>query len=272
MGAMVFGFLQRSASLYGTGNGSVRCLGATSDTAVRLNRILSKHFCLAVADESYIKLTNLQSVEAIQERMQGWDAIILGNDLTVTQRPCTANTFETSPNEKTWEIYWELKSNADADEKSGEISTAKSHILSNVLQAAKFAKIQHIVAVDSSPDQSLESQLSQCGLPFTCIQPVGQLIQVPDYTFRKGVVGELSVQPSLSETMSRVNDNNQLAEEDIAALCVQVLQSLDWTTSRSLQVSCSGPVEVNEPVVKRPDQEWCVESRKLESSLASIVQ
>lgn len=102
LGAMTFGYLQRAASLYGTGIGSIRCIGATADTSVRLNRVLSKHFTLAQADESYIKLTDLSSVDAITNRLNGWDAIIFGTDLFVQPRSVTANTYEKSPNDKAY--------------------------------------------------------------------------------------------------------------------------------------------------------------------------
>ena len=100
LGAVTFGFLQRAASLYGTGIGSCRCLGATADTAVRLNVVLGKHFCLAQADESVIKLTDLSSVEAIQNRLEGIDALILGSDLFLQKRPVTGGTYERTPNDK----------------------------------------------------------------------------------------------------------------------------------------------------------------------------
>jgi hypothetical protein len=102
MGAMTFGYLQRAYSLYGTGIGNVRCIGATSDTAVRLNRVLSKHFSLAQADESCIKLTDLASVDAISNRLNGWDAIIFGANLFVQPRTVTANTYERTPNDKAY--------------------------------------------------------------------------------------------------------------------------------------------------------------------------
>ena len=274
MGAMVFGFLQRSSSLYGTGVGSVRCLGATADTAVRLNRVLSKHFCLAVADESLVKLTNFDDVSAIQQRLEGWDALVLGNDWTVTERPCTANTFERGPNDKTMEIYWDrLKS--DTEQLPRENLQAKAQILDNVLQAAKLAGISHVVGVEhSSPsdEPSLRSRLASCGIPYTCIEPVGKIVSIPDHTYRKGVAGQLEIHSKSDDSdSSHQSSELQIAKEDIAALCVQSLQSLDWKTSRTLQVACSGPLQVSEPVIKRPDQEWCVESRQLEAALAILV-
>jgi len=101
LGAVTFGFVQRAASLYGTGIGKCRCIGATADTAVRLNGVLGKNFCLAQADESFIKLTDLSSVEMIASRLQGWDALVMGTELFVQSRPVTGGSYERTPNDKT---------------------------------------------------------------------------------------------------------------------------------------------------------------------------
>lgn len=102
LGAVTFGFLQRAMSLYGTGIGNIRCIGSTSDTAIRLNTILGRHFGLAQADESFIKLTDILSVEQLQKRLQGWEAIIIGADIVVQRRPVTGGTYEKHPNDKTY--------------------------------------------------------------------------------------------------------------------------------------------------------------------------
>ena len=101
LGAVTFGFLQRAASIHGTGIGDVRCVGATADTSVRLNRVLSRHFGLAFADESHVKLTDLSSMPALVERLRGWDALVLGGELAVQKRPVTGGTYERTPNDKT---------------------------------------------------------------------------------------------------------------------------------------------------------------------------
>lgn len=100
LGGLVFGFLQRCSSLYGTGLTSPRCISATADTALQLNRILSKQFCLAFADESCIKLTNLRDATAIQRRLDTYDALIFGTQMSVRQRTVVAGTYEQTPNDK----------------------------------------------------------------------------------------------------------------------------------------------------------------------------
>lgn len=127
VGALVVGFLQRAGSLYPTGlSSSVRTVGATADTSWRLNRCLSQQFVLAYADESYVKLTNLSSPDAIQQWLQGWNALILGNALTVQRRPVTLNTYERTPNDQTYEIYWDAPRGAPPAVTSGEDASTSS--------------------------------------------------------------------------------------------------------------------------------------------------
>ena len=138
-GAITFGFLQRAASLYGTGIGSVRALGATSDTSSRLNRVLSKHFILAFADENFIKLTNLvDSPEAIAQKLQGWDALILGTDVGLSQRTVTPGTYEKTPNDRTLEMYWPAPSNLRLPD---NVSEVRQTILDNIVKGAQQAGI-----------------------------------------------------------------------------------------------------------------------------------
>ena len=105
LGGLLFGYLQRASTIYGTGIGggsssSIRSIGATPDTSIRLNRVLNKHFVLANADESCIKLTNLSCINAIEQRMIGYDAMVLGTNLYLEQKIVAASTYEVTPNDK----------------------------------------------------------------------------------------------------------------------------------------------------------------------------
>ena len=108
LGGILFGYLQRASAIYTTGIGgpssssSIRSIGATADTSIRLNRILNKHFVLSNADESCIKLTNLTCVDAIHQRMMGYDAMVLGTSLYLEQKKLAANTYEITPNDKAY--------------------------------------------------------------------------------------------------------------------------------------------------------------------------
>jgi hypothetical protein len=277
LGGLVFGFLQRACSLYGTGMGSVRCIGATSDTAVRMNRLLGKNFCLAVADEMNIKLTDLQSVDALQQSLEGFEAVIWGTEVSFLQRSVTAGTYDKSPNQKAMELYWGAQGNAVGD----EMETTQESIFENLLQASRQAGVKHMVVVQDVSSDNWLPRLENCGVPFTFIRPAGKLLAVQDYTYRKGIQGSLSVSSAYSampnddtSTASSLESSpSPVCTEDVAALCVQCLQSLDWTKSRCINVSCNGALNVEslDPVTKRPDEEWCVRSSVLEGALTGIL-
>jgi hypothetical protein len=277
MGGLVFGFLQRACSLYGTGIGGFRCVGATADTAVRMNRVLGKNFCLAVADENNIKLTDMQSVDALQQSLQGFEAVIWGTDLSFLQRSVTAGTYDKSPNDKAFELYWGAQGNAIGD----EMATVKETILDNLLQGCKAAGVKHMVVVQDNASDNWLPRLEKCGVPFTFIRPTGEVLAVQDYTYRMGIQGSLSVSVmpsddgmSTSSSSSSSSSPSPISTEDVAALCVQCLQSLDWDKSRCINVSCNGALNVESlgPVAKkRPDEEWCVRSSVLEGVLTGIL-
>jgi hypothetical protein len=272
LGSLVFGFLQRACSLYGTGMGSVRCIGATSDTAVRMNRVLGKNFCLAVADEMNIKLTDMQSVDALQQSLEGFEAVIWGTDLSFLQRSVTAGTYDKSPNDKAMELYWGAQGGAIGD----EMATVKESILENLLRASRQAGVKHMVVVQDIASDNWLPRLENCGIPFTFIRPTGEVLAVQDYTYRMGIQGSLSVSVMKDDDVSTSSSSpSPLSTEDVAALCVQCLQSLDWDKSRCVNVSCNGALNVESlvgPVAKkRPDEEWCVRSSVLEGVLTGIL-
>jgi hypothetical protein len=260
MGALTFGFLQRAGSLFGTGLQAPQALGATAETATRLNRVLSKHFCLAFADESAIKLMNFGNEASIEQRLKGCDAVIMGGEFLLNERPVTAGTFETSPNSKTMEMYWE----GDTCEESGFMQET---VLANILSAAKGAGLKHIVGVGN---ELLRAKLESTGITYTCLEPLGQIMDVQDFTYRKGVQGSMSLMTVDDFSLRQDTPPSPIAREDLAALCVQALLSLDWRTSRHIFVTCLGAAEPPYNNSKRPDQEWCVNSVLLESAMADV--
>ena len=101
IGGCAFGFLQRCGSLYGSGIGRVRNIGATACTLENLNKILSKQFMLAFAGEDLVRLTDMTDVPSITQRVEGYSAVIMGTDYYLEQRPVTGNTYEKlNPNAK----------------------------------------------------------------------------------------------------------------------------------------------------------------------------
>lgn len=154
----------------------------------------------------------------------------------------------------------------------------RASILSKVLAAAKQAgTIQHLVVVDDN-EGSMVPQLDASGIPYTCITCPAPLTNTLNYSFKDGVVGDLSVAKRVVEAnegapSSTTGGAEPVCREDLAALCVQSLQSLPWDQSRLLTVSCNGAVQVpalSSSPPKRIDQQWCVNGIVLEEKLANI--
>lgn len=294
LGSTAFGFLQRASSLYGTGLGGVsspRCICATGIGSQSLNRVLSKNFVLGYAGEDMVRLTNMQSVESIANRLSGYHAVLVGTAYQLEVRPVTGNTYEQSPNDKTVEFYLD-------EIKSGrfDVTDMETHmtLFKNTLEGCKQAGIQHIVVVETpqTPDpKPFAKELDEAGVPFTYIHArCDELVSVQDWVHYKGVQSNLDIQSFTfssgyaSETGYKAGDwmdaladtrfggeGTSIPREDIAALAVQSLQSLDWSTSRCLEVSSVGPLKEAVTVAgKRPDREWCANSNVLAEKLAPV--
>jgi len=172
-----------------------------------------------------------------------------------------------------WEAYWDMPRGSFADDTSSP-SDVKEQIIGNILAAAKQAGIQHLVVVDN--DASFTSQLDATGIPYTSISCTAPLTNTPDYSFKEGVISDLNVvdvtiDGKTSATVAAAY-GEPVCREDLAALCVQSLQSLSWSKSRRLAVSCTGAVKV--PTLsappKRIDQQWCVNAFVLEEKLSGV--
>lgn len=278
MGGLIFGFLQRASSLYGTGLQNVRAprvIAATGFGSIQLNGILSKHFILAQADESFIKLTDMTSQITIQERVEGMDAVILGTRYTLEQRPVASGTYEKSPNDKAREIYLDVARSSTLQ--GIEDPEFGAELFENSLAACKSAGVKHIVCVetDSSFDatpatETYVKQLQSAGVPFTYIRPLGKLENIKDYTYVKGVQGDLQLKVVDLNASQGMSPSLAIPREDIAALCVQSLLSLDWSSSRILCVSCTGPVSPLSEAPKLTNREWCVNSDTLAAKFGGL--
>jgi hypothetical protein len=273
LGGMVFGFLQRAGSIYGTGIANLkspRAICATGFASANLNGILSKHFVLAQADESFVKLTDMTSVESIQKRLAGFDAVILGTCYTLDKRPVTGGSYEKSPNDKAFEFYLDTpRSKSIVGVEDNDFSAA---LFESSLEACKKAGIQHAVVIETElslgkkpATDSYIQQLDACGIPYTYIQPLAKMENIQEYTYNLGIQGDLSIRQGKSDGSS-----GPIPREDVSALAVQALLSLNWSESRVLNVSCPGPVK---PISAKPkffDKEWCVNSDTLAQKLSSL--
>lgn len=294
LGGCVFGFLQRCSSLYGSGIGSVRNIGATAFTSDCLNRILSKQFILAYAGEDMVRLTDMMNVKSITQRLDGYSAVIMGTEYYLERRPVTGNTYEKSPNDKTYEFYLDTPRRG-VDEDSMAVNPEYQRLLfENSLQACQDSdSVRHVMVIESPFTSEASANhcaklLDESKVPFTYIKVNGPLQNFQDYTFSKGIQGDLQIesftftpvyasQPDYETghwmkqvTSEMSTSDNAVYREDVAALIVQSLQSLDWSTSRCLVVSSSG--ELNKSFGGRLDQEWCVNAEMLAEKLSVVQQ
>lgn len=261
LGANTLGFLQRAGSIFDTGiDRNFRCIGATKETQAALNSLLSRHFVLAQADETFVKLTDMESVEAIAKSLEGHDAIILGNSMVVEKRPVTMGTFGKGPNDKTFEIFWDTVRGKEMFE-NPEMDPQLKQIIDNTLEACKVAGVQKIVAVATAGNNydSFCESFQTCGIPFALIQCPGALTNTQSFSYIKGIQGNVE--------LSSEGSGQGMCREDLAALSVACLTSLDWAESQTLSAESSGPLVMSQAPTKRPDQDWCVNSDVLAAKL-----
>ena len=291
LGGCIFGFLQRCSTLYGTGIGGVRNIGATAVCADNLNRILGKNFILAFAGEDVQRLTDMTDVRSITQRLKGYSAVVVGTDYYLEQRPVTGNTYETSPNSKTFEFY--LDSPRRGIDEDGMVVNPdyQSLLFENAVKACQESDtVKHLVVIETpstTPERAAlcAKLLDESKLSFTYVRVCGSLENSQDYTFSKGTQGNLEIESftfapdytaqnghvegSWIKDLTDTSNGGVVYREDVAALAVQCLQSLDWSNSRCLLVSSGGKLQTRE-FKGRLDKEWCVNSEILVEKLAVV--
>jgi hypothetical protein len=279
LGGCIYGFLQRAGSLYGTGisgvGGGPRAIVATSAGSVSLNGVLSKNFVLAQADESFVKLTDMTNMEAVQSRLKNFDAAILATRFTLEPRPVTLGSYEKSPNDKAMEFYMERPRVATV--KGMDDPEYSMQLFHNILQASKSEGLRHLLVLETDSefdgyvgDKYLQ-KLEETGIPYTYIRPIGSLENSKDFTYAKGVQSRMKVTQAMSLDDFKAISGS-LYREDVAAVCVQALLSLDWYTNRVLQVEQVGSLDKEKGGKAIPQREWCMNSDKLQVMLAGLAR
>jgi hypothetical protein len=294
LGAVVFGFLQRASNLYGTGMGSSpRNICATAVSAKLMNGVLSKNFVLAYAGEEHMRLTNGmdKTAETIAARLKGYKGVILGTVQYLEQRPVTAGSYEKTPNDKVWEFYLDRPRREGAagvtvtDEK--QLVELNLQLFSNLLQACQQAQVEHVVVVETpatTTPQAFGDILKECQVPFTYVRLDSELANFPgDHTYIKGLQGDvllesIPITTGTADWIQQLDPPKQpglrapLYREDLAAVLVQSLQSLDWSTSRCLRVCSNGALEGARAgdMKGRYDREWCGNQDVLAQKFAAL--
>ena len=283
LGATVFGFLQRAGSLYGTGisgQSSPRAIAATSTSLEALNKVLGSAFKLAYAGEDMVRLVDTSDVDHIIERVQSYDAAVLGTVYQLEKRAVTLNTYEKNPNDKTFDFYLDEKYGARENDVPSDDSDYHVQIFTNEMQAlVEVGSVKHLVVVETPRTHDpmvFINILEEAGIPYTYIRTKGKLVKDISFSFDKGVKDSLAVskyQPGFIYPIeAEVYENERpVYREDLAALVVQSLMSLDWNESRILEVASSpNPLNNNVPSKKqRSDRDWCFNSALLENSLSA---
>ena len=82
-----------------------------------------------------------------------------------------------------------------------------------------------------------------------------------------GVQGDLIV--ARGYELDSSTSTGVLYREDLAAVTVQALLSLDWSVNHVIQVGCPGPVSTM-TVEANVAKEWCVNSDRLKSLLEDL--
>jgi hypothetical protein len=189
-----------------------------------------------------------------------------------------------------WEIYWGSPSGSfyvsdDEQLLNGQIWNS---IVSNLIMGAKQAGIQHAFVVSGSSTAAMNDDIGwnallESNIPYTCIQtsPDTYITDTKSYTYRSGIQGDFEISSNDDNSLSPTSSLEPICLEDLASLCVQCVQSLDWTQCRKLLVSAtttSSSTLPQESILSstsspqlRVDQQWCVNSYKLQQKLANIV-
>lgn len=306
LGATVFGLLQRASALYGTGLAGAerncpRGVCATNLGAGALNRVLTSSFKLAYAPENLLRLTDMTSVSYLTRTLNNMDAVILGTEYELESRPVTSGTYETNPNSKTNEIYLGGKRGRSSGVRV-EDDAAQLIMFRNTLDACRATgTVKHVVVVQTTPkgdsDREYARLLDESGLRFTYVLTGGDVANTRGYTYESGIQNKLDLEAftlsdgydrepgyepgdwmdSLLDDATKVKCDTPLATEDLAALVLQSLMSLDWTKSRILDVGSRGPLGVDDPATMKnmnapndSSRYWVKYSEVLETKLASV--
>eukprot|EP00970_Alexandrium_tamarense_P019680 scaffold14346_cov207-Alexandrium_tamarense.AAC.8 len=302
LGAVTFGFLQRSASIYGTGiasGNSPRAITATGTGAEALNKVLTPCFRLAYAGEDLVRLCKLSGMynavtgdpydngaanaNHVGERLKSFDAVILGTTYQLEQRTVTGNTYEVTPNDKTFEFYLDERYGANEDKSPADDSDTHIEIFKTAIQACKESgTVKHVVVLETlrtkNPSEFVNVLENEEGITYTYIRLKSPLKKDLTFSFEKGVQDKLEVvclpkgSPIHPNDTTPLDGETAIYREDIAALIVQSLMTFNWGESRIIEVSSSNnPVEAGPPV-RNPkyDKEWCPNSDVLAGILRAL--
>jgi hypothetical protein len=210
-------------------------------------------------------------VDYIKERLESFDAAILSTVYQLEERSVTGNTYEKTPNDKTLEFYMDERYGAnevDAPEDGYHVQ-----LFETAVRACKESgSIRHLVVLETPRTtervEDFISILEREEMKYTYIR-ARHLKKDKMYSFEKGVKEKLAIKlhdgtSSLLDE-SKYEDEAAVFREDVAALIVQSLMTLDWNKSRILEVSATSEsivssVSTEKRSKQKFDREWCPNS------------
>lgn len=218
----------------------------------------------------------------IKERLKGYDAAIIGTMYQLERRAVTLNTYEKTPNDKTYEFYLDQRYGAIENDVPSDDSEIHQMIFANSVRACKEAGISHIVVIETQKTVNRMDYLDVLDneeVSYTYIRTDSPLKKDITFTFEKGISSKLGVskRSKLLTSIATPNteDRTAINREDIAALVVQSLMTFGWGTNRILEVHSTG-VNVSsdygekETRGQKYDKQWCPNSDILADALSSV--
>lgn len=244
-------------------------------------KVLTASFRLAYAGEDLVRLVDFTDTDYIKERVKNFDAAVLGTTFQLERRAVTLNTYEKSVNDKTYELYLDERYGAWENDVPSYDDAIHATIFRNAVTACKEAGVRHLVVVETprtmQPADFL-SILDEVGVAYTYIRSTSELSKDINYTFEKGITNKLGVTRlpvgSSVSTEAETESGQPIKREDLAALVVQSLMTLDWGESRILEVTSTDSTVSSgyggKKSKQRFDRDWCPNSNLLAEVLSNL--
>lgn len=226
-----------------------------------------------------MRLVDTTNKDYIKDRLKSFDAAILGTVYQLESRTVTGNTYETTPNDRTFDFYLDERYGCNENGAPGDESDYHLQMFETAIHACKESGIQHLVIVETPRTQTPQefiNILEREEMKYTYIR-AKHLTKDKTYTFEKGVKAKMDIKVLPKSGVSSPsnepkNEGDVIFREDLAALVVQSLMSLNWEQSRILEVSASENIasDVVNKKNQRFDQDWCPNSNVYAELLSAI--
>lgn len=95
-----------------------------------------------------VRLVDFSDVEHVTERLKSFDAAVLGTSYQLERRSVTGNTYEKTPNDKTYDFYLDERYGAREEDVPADDSSIHTEMFETAIRACKDSgSIRHVVVV-----------------------------------------------------------------------------------------------------------------------------